>query len=128
MIGTKYYCIFTGYSWGQPGRIAKYNDHFQKGPPEFDDISPVEVSVMLGQAAFLPCKVRNLGDKLVSNLFNCHTIRVINTIPAYIDLSGAVISPDTNRILNQSVFLSNCIRFIFALMQLVSQFCAFRSF
>ncbi|XP_077285780.1 fasciclin-2-like [Arctopsyche grandis] len=57
----------TGYSWSHPGREAKlYGDHTMKILPEFEDMSPEDISVMLGQTAFLPCRVRHLGDKLVS--------------------------------------------------------------
>lgn len=40
----------------------------------------MEVSVMLGQAAFLPCKVRNLGDKLVSVLFIYLIVKSVKNI------------------------------------------------
>lgn len=54
--------------------------------PEFEDMSPEDISVMLGQTAFLPCRVRHLGDKLVS---------AMSTQLAYCAIDSAIFSIDS---------------------------------
>ncbi|XP_044735236.1 uncharacterized protein LOC123297577 isoform X2 [Chrysoperla carnea] len=63
--------VLTGYSWIDSKQQWK---QLQKNPvepthfplPEFDMTKSSQVSVLEGQIAYLPCVVRNLGDRVVS--------------------------------------------------------------
>lgn len=39
-------------------------------PPHFDPTSPTQIKAQMGSSAYLPCKIKNLGDKTVSWIRN----------------------------------------------------------
>lgn len=56
--------VFSGYSWGQPSRDWRHPDE-ETVTPEFETATS-SISALVGQPVYLPCRVRNLGDRVVS--------------------------------------------------------------
>ncbi|XP_023717984.1 uncharacterized protein LOC111870159 isoform X2 [Cryptotermes secundus] len=56
--------VFSGYSWGHPSRDWSQQDD-DKVTPEFE-IATSSVTALVGQPVYLPCRVRNLRDRVVS--------------------------------------------------------------
>ncbi|KAL0271625.1 UNVERIFIED_CONTAM: hypothetical protein PYX00_008662 [Menopon gallinae] len=54
-----------GYIWNSPGKDWSVRNEVIKTAPEFED-TETQVTVGVGRTAFLPCRVKNLNDKMVS--------------------------------------------------------------
>ncbi|KAJ9600058.1 hypothetical protein L9F63_009649, partial [Diploptera punctata] len=50
------------YSWGQPSRDSRNPDEV-KEIPEFQ-VATSSITSLVGQPVYLPCRVRNLGDRV----------------------------------------------------------------
>lgn len=56
--------VSSGYSWGHPSRDWSHQND-DKVTPEFE-IATSSITALVGQPVYLPCRVRNLRDRVVS--------------------------------------------------------------
>jgi hypothetical protein len=60
--------LFAGYSWGHPSLDWSQSDE-EKPTPEFETAKS-SISALVGQPVYMSCRVRNLGDRVVSTEAN----------------------------------------------------------
>lgn len=56
--------VFSGYSWGHPSRDWSQPDD-DKATPKFERAT-TSITALVGQPVYMTCRVRNLGDRVVS--------------------------------------------------------------